>query len=89
MLSQEDNEYHDIDNMLLAETATLAGTAPQRQSVDSTQAAKIPGPTGSAVLVPAAATAPAAVPGAKKRGRPKGSKDKVPRKKRAEAIRTN
>jgi hypothetical protein len=79
---EEDYEYRTIDDMLLA-TATTIGASPQRQGDDSTQVVEIP---RLAASVPAA-VAPAVVPGAKKRGRPKGSNDKVPRtrRKRAEA----
>jgi hypothetical protein len=76
---QADYEFRTIDDMLLAlETDAMIGTAPQRQGDNSTQVAEIP---RSAASVPAA-MAPAAVPGAKKRGRPKGSKDKAPRTRR-------
>lgn len=65
---QADYEFRTIDDMLLAsETDTMIGAA-QRQGDDS---ASVP-----------VAIAPALVPGAKKRGRPKGSKDKAPRTRR-------
>jgi hypothetical protein len=78
---QEGYEYRTMDDMLLASemdiTATTIGAAPH-QGDDSTQVAEIP------ASVPAA-MAPAVVPGAKKRGRPKGSKDKVQRTRRKRA----